>query len=188
ERRLVDLYIPSAQPCWKLLGAGSVGGQALTGIPVVRALRDDPRWRKKARVWPFETGLAAPDGARAVLAEIYPSLWPVVPEPGEPKDRAQVREVVRFLRARREAGDLGALFAGDPNLTAGQRRLVESEEAWTLGVTERNRLPMSLPVTPHPRPLPARGEREGPALKAREGEGPIPAACRRRAAAARQRR
>ncbi|MGH7031890.1 MAG: cobalamin biosynthesis protein, partial [Stellaceae bacterium] len=46
ERRLVDLYIPSAQPCWKLLGAGSVGGQALTGIPVARALRDDPRWRE----------------------------------------------------------------------------------------------------------------------------------------------
>ncbi|MGH7037146.1 MAG: precorrin-8X methylmutase [Stellaceae bacterium] len=141
ERRLIDAraYMPGAQPCWKLCYAGSVGGQALTGIPVVRALRDDPRWRKEARVWPFETGLAIPDGARAVLAEIYPSLWPVAPEPGEPKDRAQVREVVRFLRARREAGDLGALFAGDPNLTAGQRRRVESEEAWTLGVTAPKR-------------------------------------------------
>ena len=42
ERRLVDLYIPSAQPCWKLLGAGSVGGQALTGIPVARSLARRP--------------------------------------------------------------------------------------------------------------------------------------------------
>ena len=60
ERRLVDLHIPSAQPCWKLLGAGSVGGQALTGIPVARALRDDPRWRDRTQVWPFETGLHPP--------------------------------------------------------------------------------------------------------------------------------
>src|SRR5206468_3922611 len=45
ERRLIDEYMKGAQPCWKLLGAGSVGGQVLTGLPVVRALRDDPRWR-----------------------------------------------------------------------------------------------------------------------------------------------
>jgi precorrin-8X/cobalt-precorrin-8 methylmutase len=157
ERRLIDTraYMPGAQPCWKLCYPGSVGGQALTGIPVVRALRDDPRWREEARVWPFETGLAAPDGARAVFAEIYPSLWPLAPEPGEPKDRAQVREVVRFLCARRQAGDLAALFAGDPGLTAGQRHIVESEEAWTLGVTapRRSGQPPSPPVV--------RGKRAG---------------------------
>ena len=173
ERRLIDgrAYMPGAQPCWKLCYAGSVGGQALTGIPVVRALRDDPRWRAEARIWPFETGLAAPDGARIVFAEIYPSLWPAAPEPDEPKDRAQVRAVVRFLAARREAGTLAALFAGDPGLTAEQRRRVESEEAWTLGVTVPKRPPLSPPAAPHPSPLPARGEREGPAPTAREGEG-----------------
>ena len=34
------------QPGWKLAGTGSAGGQALTGIPVLRALRDDlsVRW------------------------------------------------------------------------------------------------------------------------------------------------
>jgi precorrin-8X/cobalt-precorrin-8 methylmutase len=137
ERRLVDAraYMPGAQPCWKLCYAGSVGGQALTGIPVVRALREDPRWRRSARVWPFETGLAAPQRARAVFAEIYPSLWPVAPVPGEPKDKAQVRAVVRFLSASQRAGTLAALFRGDPGLTAEQRHRVESEEAWTLGVT-----------------------------------------------------
>lgn len=137
ERRLIDAraYMPGAQPCWKLCYTGSVGGQALTGLPVVRALRDDPRWREEARVWPLETGLTVPEDARAVFAEIYPSLWRVAPEPGEPKDRAQVREVVRFLCARREAGNLSALFAGDPHLTAEERRQIETEEAWTLGVT-----------------------------------------------------
>src|SRR5271163_5147545 len=48
ERRLIDEYMTGCQPCWKLLGAGSVGGQVLTGIPVVRALREDPRWRQHA--------------------------------------------------------------------------------------------------------------------------------------------
>lgn len=151
ERRLIDgrAYMPGAQPCWKLCYAGSVGGQALTGIPVVRALRDDPRWRQDARVWPFETGLTAPDSARAVFAEIYPSLWPVTPEPGEPKDKAQVREVVRFLCGRRRTGDLAALFAGDPGLTAQQRHRVETEEAWTLGVTAFRQRPISQRKAPH---------------------------------------
>src|SRR6516164_8630468 len=97
ERRLIDEYMTGAQPCWKLLGAGSVGGQVLTGIPVVRTLRDDPRWRDGARIWPFETGLRAqPDGA-LIMAEAYPSLWSVSPEAGEPKDAAQVRTVARHF-------------------------------------------------------------------------------------------
>jgi hypothetical protein len=135
ERRLVDLYIPSAQPCWKLLGTGSVGGQALTGIPVARALRDDPRWRRQTKVWPFETGLCARFEARIVIAEVYPSLWAVSPAPDEPKDRAQVRTVAHFLAERDRAEELSPLFIGDPGLTLEQRHRVETEEAWTLGVT-----------------------------------------------------
>jgi precorrin-8X/cobalt-precorrin-8 methylmutase len=148
ERRLVDLYIPSAQPCWKLLGIGSVGGQALTGIPVARALRDDPRWCRHAQVWPFETGLCAPSGVPLVMAEVYPSLWAVSPAPGEPKDRAQVRAVAQFLAARDLAGELEALFAGDPGLSPEQRRRVETEEAWTLGVTAPRQRPIAAPPAP----------------------------------------
>ncbi len=147
ERRLVDLYIPSAQPCWKLLGAGSVGGQALTGIPVARALRDDPRWWRQAQVWPFETGLRAPVAAAIVIAEIYPSLWAVSPLPGEAKDRAQVRTVARSLAEFDRTGELATLFAGDPGLAPDQRRRIETEEAWTLGVTAVRQRPIA---TPHP--------------------------------------
>ncbi len=143
ERRLVDLYIPRAQPCWKLLGAGSVGGQALTGIPVVRALRDDPRWAGHAQIWPFESGLAAPAPVPIVIAEIYPSLWAVAPAPGEFKDRAQVRTVARWLAELDRAGALAPLFAGDPGLTSPQRRRIETEEAWTLGVTARRQRPIA---------------------------------------------
>jgi precorrin-8X/cobalt-precorrin-8 methylmutase len=168
ERRLIDEYMTTAQPCWKLLGAGSVGGQVLTGIPVVRTLRDDPRWRERAAVWPFETGLGAPADARVVFAEVYPSLWAVSPAAGEPKDAAQVRRVARFFAERDCAGNLATLFAGDPGLNSEQRRRVETEEAWTLGVTAANQRLIPEPglaVAPHP----ASRQREGPAQ--REGEG-----------------
>jgi precorrin-8X/cobalt-precorrin-8 methylmutase len=138
ERRLIDLYMKTAQPCWKLLGAGSVGGQMLTGIPVVRALRDDPRWRDTARIWPFETGLAAPRGAPIAMAEVYPSLWRVARAEGECKDAAQVRTVARHFAGLDRSGALAALFAGDPGLSEAERRPIESEEAWTLGVTARD--------------------------------------------------
>ncbi|HEY2540076.1 MAG TPA: hypothetical protein VGI28_11400 [Stellaceae bacterium] len=149
ERRLVDLHIPSAQPCWKLLGTGSVGGQALTGIPVARALHDDPRWRGETRVWPFETGLRPPVEATIVIAEVYPSLWAVIPGADETKDAAQVRTVARYLTERDRAGALGELFVGDPALTAVERRRVESEEAWTLGVTaaRQRRIPVPTATT-----------------------------------------
>jgi precorrin-8X/cobalt-precorrin-8 methylmutase len=137
ERRLIDEYMAGAQPCWKLLGAGSVGGQVLTGIPVVRALRDDPRWSHEVRIWPFETGLGTRPEGSVVLAEVYPSLWSVPATANEPKDAAQVRTVARYFAECDRAGDLGALFAGDPELTREQRDCVETEEAWTLGVTAR---------------------------------------------------
>src|SRR5690348_3356172 len=44
EKRLIDTWMVGAQPCWKLAYTGSVGSQVLTGIPIVRALRDDPAW------------------------------------------------------------------------------------------------------------------------------------------------
>lgn len=142
EKRLIDEWMVGAQPCWKLAYTGSVGGQALTGIPVVRRLRDDPRWADEARIWPFETGLAVPDEARIVFAEVWPSWWKraIRPEYGPPNDRAQVRSVAEIFAAADEAGELRTWFAaGDPDLTESQRRIVETEEAWTLGVTTPRR-------------------------------------------------
>jgi precorrin-8X/cobalt-precorrin-8 methylmutase len=139
ERRLADTWLKGPQPVWKLAYTGSVGSQSLTGIPILRALRDDPDLGDGVRVWPFETGLRALRRAdtegRVVLAEIYPSLFAVRPRRGEVKDRAQVRAVVRHFAALDDAGTLGRLFAGDPALDANQRRLIEREESWILGVT-----------------------------------------------------
>jgi precorrin-8X/cobalt-precorrin-8 methylmutase len=137
ERRLIDERMVGAQPCWKLLGAGSVGGQVLTGIPVVHALRDDGRLRDDARIWPFETGLRAPGEGRLVFAELWPSWWKadIRPHYGPPHDRAQVRSVAQIVAAQDRAGKLAPWFAGDPSLSLAERRQVETEEAWTLGVT-----------------------------------------------------
>jgi precorrin-8X/cobalt-precorrin-8 methylmutase len=136
EKRLIDIWMKGAQPCWKLAYPGSVGSQSLTGIPVVRALRDDPRWAGDARIWPFETGLRPPEDVPIVFAEVWPSWWPVVWDKGkEPKDKAQVRTVARLFSESNREGELAKLFAGDPSLSPEQRRFVESEEAWTLGVT-----------------------------------------------------
>ena len=107
ERRLVDRRARSSQTVWKLVGIGAAGSQALTGIPVVERLKQ--RFGAALQVWPFETGLAAPDGSvpAITLVEIYPSLFPVVPEPGEVKDAAQTRVTARHfaeLDSARRAG------------------------------------------------------------------------------------
>jgi precorrin-8X/cobalt-precorrin-8 methylmutase len=136
EKRLIDERMTGAQPCWKLAYTGSVGSQALTGVPVVRALRDDPRWSPQARIWPFETGLALPADTSIVFAEVWPSWWrdEIRTEYGPPHDKAQVCSVAEIFAAHDRAGTLAAWFAGDPSLDAAQRRVVEQEEAWTLGV------------------------------------------------------
>ena len=149
EKRLIDEWMVGAQPCWKLAYTGSVGSQALTGIPVVRRLRDDPRWAATARVWPFETGLSLPDAARIVFAEVWPSWWrrQIRAEHGPPNDKAQVRSVAEIFAAADAAGELAAWFAGGgAALTAEQRRIVETEEAWTLGVIARRRASKSQPL------------------------------------------
>jgi precorrin-8X/cobalt-precorrin-8 methylmutase len=165
ERRLIDRWMTGAQPCWKLAYTGSVGSQALTGIPVVRALRDDPRWRGLARVWPFETGLGLHDDARIVFAEVWPSWWKRRDDLGGPNDRAQVRTVAEIFAERDKTGEFPTWFAGDPNLTEAQRHPVVTEEAWTLGVTAPRR------VTAAPSPPARRGERLG-----RRGAGRTPSA------------
>jgi precorrin-8X/cobalt-precorrin-8 methylmutase len=163
EKRLIDTWMVGAQPCWKLAYTGSVGSQVLTGIPIVRALRDEPAWATGARVWPFETGLRAPDAAQIVFAEVWPSWWrkQIRDEYGPPNDRAQVRTVAQIFAAANRAGELAEWFAGDPSLDDGQRQVIETEEAWTLGVTARR----GSAIAPHPPSASSRAP--SPALRER---------------------
>lgn len=136
EFRLVERTAKGAKSCWQLLGAGSVGGQVLTGIPVQHALRSDPDFGDAVTVWPFETGLREPDidGAwRIVIAEIYPSLFPVTVHGDAVKDAVQVETVARALADWDGDGTLSRHFAGPVTLTDGERWIIEREEGWILG-------------------------------------------------------
>jgi precorrin-8X/cobalt-precorrin-8 methylmutase len=118
---------------WQLLGAGAVGSQSLLGIPAVRRLADHVGDR--VHVWPFTSGLRAPvvERGTVVVAEVWPSLLPVVVGPGDVRDAAQVAAVVAWLGALDAAGELEELFV--PEVPATVRSIVEDEEGWVLGVT-----------------------------------------------------
>lgn len=123
ERRQVELTVPRAQPVWKLYTTGSVGSQALLGLPRLQALRG--RFGKDLVVWPFETATDAP----IVFAEIYPSLIdPVVKRQrgAAVKDDLQVRLLAGAFARLQKDGGLGALFRVPdvPDLT---------EEGWIFG-------------------------------------------------------
>jgi hypothetical protein len=156
ERRLIDEWMVGAQPCWKLAYTGSVGSQVLTGIPVVRALRDDSRWADRARIWPFETGFCLPDDARIVFAEVWPSWWKACAKLGPPNDKAQVRTVARIFAATDRAGGLDAWFS--PAIDNADLGQIAREEAWTLGVTAprvRAVKPRRISPSPFPKATPA---------------------------------
>ncbi len=140
ERRIADLRASEAKTVWQSAYAGSVGSQVLVGLPALKRLLTDPRIAGRGAVWPFDTGLRAPDTRETplVLAEIYPSLLRQevgeCREDGEILDRAQVRvNAAAFARLDRRGG-LAPLFAGAAGLSPDERHLIEKEEAWILGL------------------------------------------------------
>lgn len=120
---------------WQLAGAGSVGGQTLTGIPAANRLRHDPRLADRVMVWPFETGLCADptiDRADAIVfAEAWPSSIEVDRARHPVKDAAQVISLAEHLGARVHSGAIALDFA--PQLSHADRSIVVAEEGWILG-------------------------------------------------------
>jgi molybdopterin-guanine dinucleotide biosynthesis protein B len=116
EKRRVEVENPPAKPVWQLLGAGSVGSQALLGIPVIHRLAA----ASGASVWPFE----AP--GELTLAEVYPSLLSgAVAASGDSiPDRAQVRLLARSLFNLSRHDRLAPLF---------DTPQIAREEGWILG-------------------------------------------------------
>ena len=137
ELRIADHHAKGAKTVWQLAYAGSVGSQALLGLPALKRLVGDPRIKGQAVIWPFETGLSAPD-APVVIAEIYPSL--LKPEirqrrnQGEILDAAQVRVNADAFARLDKRYRLAPLFGGDMKLPEKERRTIETEEAWILGL------------------------------------------------------
>lgn len=122
-RRYIDLKVPMAQEVWKLSGAGSVGSQALLGIPSLEKLRH----RADVEVWPFET---LGEGQNHVVAEIYPSL--IQPAPGYyVLDQRQVHAVA----VRLQALDTGNLLEGRLYAPKSMPAAVRNEEGLFLDIT-----------------------------------------------------
>ena len=143
ERRIADRHAKGAKTVWQLAYAGSVGSQMLLGLPALKRLTEDSRIAGHAAIWPFETRLRTPD-AKAVIAEVYPSLLraEVRARRGEDEilDSAQVRVNAEAFARLDALGGLAPLFAGAPGLTADERRLIETEEAWILGLGHEDAL------------------------------------------------
>jgi hypothetical protein len=136
EFRHADLAAKGAHSIWKLYYNGSVGGQAIVGIPAARRLRDARG--DAARVWPFETGFKALaeadlEGVSVVIAEVYPSLVKATPAAGEVKDAAQVRALAEHFAKLDEAGKLAALFGPSKDAPADVVADAETQEGWILG-------------------------------------------------------
>lgn len=116
---------------WQLFGNGSVGGQSLTGIPVMESLRgSDPA---RVHVWPFTTGLAAPDLAvgDTVVVEVWPSLLdPPIPA-GRVRDAVQVESLARVFADVDRMGQLVDWFS--PRLAQTEVAAVVGEEGWVFG-------------------------------------------------------
>ena len=136
EQRTLGRGKAGAKSVWQLMGAGSVGGQAIVGVPAVKRLADE--LGERAVAWPFGTGWRAPTaadlhGKEVMFAEIYPALIPVTPEPGEVADRAQVRSLCEHWAELDAAGKLAAVFAAPKEADEATVAAVEREEGWILG-------------------------------------------------------
>lgn len=123
ERRRVERAVPRAQPVWKLYTTGSVGSQALLGLPVLARLRQ----RFGASVWPFDGCDKA-----VVLAEIYPALIDdavrAAKGADDIKDAVQVRLLADALWRLQARGQLAAALDAAPEWPG------RAEEGWILGV------------------------------------------------------
>ena len=139
EYRLAEAHLretTKAKPksVWQLAYTGSVGSQSLTGLPHIHSLL---RTLSKARLWPFQTGLAQQseetlENVQTLIAEIYPSTLDVKPEKGETLDRAQVRTMAYHYCDLDRKGHLGALFGPPDSLDKGKIAQIEAEEGWIL--------------------------------------------------------
>ena len=140
---------PGIRPGWQLYGAGSVGGQVLTGLPRLEQLLAG--LGDAVAVWPFETGfgprpLDRPDPGRArrdgrvlrpsvLLAEMWPPAFARGRTWTGVRDQAQVRATVEALSGLDADGWADWLSPRSAAaLGPGPRRRVLDEEGWILGV------------------------------------------------------
>lgn len=136
ERRAAERHAGGAFACWQMGGAGAVGGQVLTGLPVLARLRR--QFSGQVAVWPFEP-LTAP----VSFVEIWPGLIGGAVRRAETsggiRDAHQVRLLARAV-ARLPDAELDAMLKID-----------SPEEGWIMGLGHEDKLEQaSEPLRPPP--------------------------------------
>lgn len=122
ERRHVETLARGAFAVWQLSGAGAVGGQVLTGLPVLSRLRR--QFAEHVSVWPFEKL-----DSSIAFVEIWPSLISaeIAEQATDPiKDAGQVRVIANVVARLDQADKLQTVLDSVPEES---RR-----EGWILGV------------------------------------------------------
>jgi hypothetical protein len=142
--RIVESRIGGLQETWKLYGAGSVGSQALVGIPKLHCLRQDKNLRQHSKVWPFETNFTQTPTPKKGPFILHAEIWPGIvsletecilsEENIFIKDQAQVRAMCRWVSRLDEKGELGEYFSTPRGLTNDQIQDCVNHEGWILGV------------------------------------------------------
>ncbi len=134
ERRRAEVLARTAQPVWKLTGAGAVGSQSMLGIARLESLRHHPSLGRDIAIWPFETAFADALNKPVTVVEIYPSLFPLDDPSVTPKDRGQVETCVRRFAALDAAGELRDFLSAPANLNPAEREIIVREEGWIAGI------------------------------------------------------
>lgn len=123
----------SIQSVWKLAYAGSVGSQALLGIPYLERMRS--RYGDRLSVWPFETDVTRGVPAETTgvtLVEIWPTIFPTDFGRHPVRDAAQVLQVLESCARADRDGTIVEWLA--PAVGADMHEQL-AEEGWILGVT-----------------------------------------------------
>ncbi len=141
--RLAESRLKGIQESWKLFGAGSVGSQALVGIPRVYYLRTHNELAKYSKVWPFETGFSKTPSPKKGPFILHAEIWPGVvhqetttllgKEPSLIKDKAQVRAMCQWAANLDKNQELGDFFDLPNELYEMQIQNCIKEEGWILG-------------------------------------------------------
>lgn len=116
---------------WQLYGAGAVGSQTLTGLPVLNRISRDVAPRP-VRYWPFETRWDE-KLEDVILGEIWPSLTEFEHIDHDIKDARQVTALRDSLWRKNIDGTLIDDFKKPDALSPAQTRKIH-EEGWILGV------------------------------------------------------
>ena len=134
ERRRAEILARTAQPVWKLTGAGAVGSQSMLGIARLETLRHHPVLGPDIAIWPFETAFADALNKAVTVVEIYPSLFPLDDPSIAPKDRGHVETSVRRFAALDAAGELSGFLSAPAQVSPAEREILIREEGWIAGI------------------------------------------------------